>query len=413
MSAPGPRVMVALGNAQLFGQERENVEVLRAARAAGVDALFVTNERWGHREIEPALDRHGLAWARLGYAWHFTHRLPRAQWLPNLGRLATGSRQFLRLMRTYRPTHIQVANPHYVLGILGALSLTRTPVIFRLGDAPTVHHALYRQLWQRAILPRTARFVCVSTFIQRQIIALGADPAKTEVVRPLPPTRPAPTGDGGLPADLRAEIDGTAPAFAGRTVVFVGEVGAHKGVHLLVEALGTLLADGHAVRLLVAGQHKGAPDSPFVRDLLARVAALPAVADNADVVRFLGYVEDIAGLLRLADVHAAPSICEEAAGLVVAEAKQAGVPSVVFPSGGMPEFVQTHGEDGWVCDAPTPAALADGLRHYLAMDDAALAACGRAAGASLEAVVGTPEQFAAAWRRIYDETARGPYPAAP
>lgn len=420
MTAPGPRVMVALGNAQLFGQERENVEVLRAARAAGVDALFVTNERWGHREIEPALERLGLRWARLGYAGHFSHRLPRAQWLPNLGRLATGSRQFLRLMRSYRPTHVQVANPHYFLGILPALALSRTPVVYRIGDAPTVHHALYRQLWQRAILPRTARFVCVSAFIQTQMVALGADPSKTEVVRPLPPTRPAPTGDGGLPADLRDEIEGRAPAFAGRTVVFVGEVGAHKGVHLLVEALGRLLAEGLGVRLLVAGQHKGAPDSPFVRDLLARVAALPVGAEPAPAqaggeppVRFLGYVEDVADLLRLADVHAAPSVCEEAAGLVVAEAKQAGVPSVVFPSGGMPEFVRTAGEDGWVCTARTAEALADGLRHYLAMDAAALDACGRAASASLEAIVGTPEQFAAAWRRIYDETARGPYAAAP
>ena len=239
----GPRVVVALGNEALFGQERENIEVLRAAREASVDALFLTNAVWGHRAIEPYLDRLGLRWERFRYPWHFRRSLPRREWLPNVARLATGSRHLLRVLRRYQATHIQVANPHYFLSILPALWATRTPLVYRLGDVPTAHHAFYRQLWRRAILPQTTRFVCVSEFIQRQIVALGAPLEQTEVVYALPPTRPPVTGDGGLPPDLRDEADGRQPRFAGRTVVFLGEVGEHKGIHLLVEAVGTLLRE--------------------------------------------------------------------------------------------------------------------------------------------------------------------------
>ena len=130
-------------------------------------------------------------------------------------------------------------------------------------------------------------------------------------------------------------------------------------------------------------------------------------------MRFLGYVEDVESVLRLADVHAAPSVCEDAAPLVVLEAKRAGVPSVVFPAGGLPEFVRTPGLDGVVCASRTVPALVDGLRYFLQMDAATLEASGAAARASLADLGGTPKQFAAAWRRIYDETARAPYRPAP
>jgi glycosyltransferase involved in cell wall biosynthesis len=403
-AGPAPvRVLVALGNAALFGQERENIEVLRAVREAGVDALFVTNERWGHHQIEPYLDRLGLAWTRLRYALHFTHRLPKTQLIPNVVRLGTGSRRFLQVLRSYRPTHVQVANPHYFLCVLPALLLTRTPVVFRLGDVPTVHHALYRQLWRRAILPRTARFVCVSEFIRDQIMALGAPRDQTDVVYALPPSRPPRDGGSDLPTDLRDEASGRAPRFAGRTVVFVGEVGEHKGVHLLVEAVGALLREGHAVRLLVAGQSKAGAGSPFAARIQALVEALPEGAD----VRFLGYLEDVEGLMGLADVHAAPSVCEDAAPLVVLEAKRAGVPSVVFPAGGLPEFVHAPGVDGVVCADRSVPALVDGLRHFVTLEAGALDASKQAARASLDALGITPIAFVQAWRRIYDETRPG------
>lgn len=394
-----PRVLALLGNAQLFGQERDAIECVRLARAGGADVLVVTNARWGAHAIEPYLDRLGLPHEPLRYARHFTHALPKAAWPGNLAAIATGSARLLALARAFRPTHLLAGNPHYVLAVLPALAALRVPLVYRLGDVPTTHHALYRQLWQRAILPRTARFVCISGYIRDQVIALGARPEQATVLPTPAPARPPSVGPGGLPPDLRAEADGTAPRAARRTVVALGEVGAHKGTDVLVEAVSDLTRGGLPVRLLVAGQYKGG-DAAWAERLQRLVAESPAD------VRLLGYVEDVPALMRLADVHAAPSVGVEAAGLVTVEAKRAGVPSVVFPSGGMPEFIRESGRDGIVCHARTSEALADGLRSLLALGDADLRTHGEAARASVEPLGLTEAQAVSGWRTIYDETAR-------
>lgn len=396
MSAAGPRVLLALGNAQLFGQERENIEVLRAARAAGVEACVATHADWGAREIEPFLDGLGLPWSRVQYAWHWRRALPRRVWVENIGRWRRGAQQFRALMQSFGATHVQVANPHYFWAVWPALRRLRVPVVYRIGDEPPQHHAFYRHLWRRVIVPRTARFVCVSGYIQQKLVALGVPAEKTCVIYPLPPERPADRQP--LPE---------APPFEGHTIVYLGQIGEHKGVHLLVDAAGQLAREGRRVRVVVAGRAGGGPDHPYVRSLQARVAALPEGAE----VRFLGFVDDVGALLAQADVHAAPSVWDEPAGLVVLEAKRAGVPSVVFPSGGMIEFITRPGVDGVVCAERTAEALADGLRTFLDLPPEARDAAGRAARESLGEIGGTPEQFAAAWRQVYDETARGPYTA--
>jgi glycosyltransferase involved in cell wall biosynthesis len=91
-----------------------------------------------------------------------------------------------------------------------------------------------------------------------------------------------------------------------------------------------------------------------------------ATPDLVGRVRLLGWRDDVDALLRAAAIHCCPSMPEqrESFGIVVLEAKAAGLPSVVFPSGGLSETV-THGVDGWLCPEPTAAALAEGLQYFL------------------------------------------------
>src|SRR5690606_35653862 len=236
-----PRVLVVLGNYALNGQERGNIEVFRAVKARGVDALFATHADWGHVHLQPALDRLGLRWTTLPYARHFTKRTTTTGWLRNLGQVMRGARAFQRIARTYRPTPIHVANPHYFLSVLPALLLTRTPVVYRLGDAPTEHHAFYRILWRRFVIPRVSAFVCVSEYVRERLLATGCPPEKARVIYSHPPARP----DGAAALDLGS--------FVGRTVLYVGQVAPHKGVDLLVEAAISLCEERDDVRFLLAG----------------------------------------------------------------------------------------------------------------------------------------------------------------
>ncbi len=384
------RVLVVLGNRNLHGQERANIQVFAALKERGVDALFVTHAAWGHEALQPYLDGLGLRWATLPFARHFTRRTTAAEWPRNLARVAEGSRAFRRLLGTYRPTHVHLANPHYALAVLPALYASRVPVVYAIGDAPTEHHVLHRVLWRRLIVPRVGRFVCVSEFVRQRLVASGADARRARVVYPDPPARPPRQSD--LPADLAGPA---AAPFAGRTVAYVGQITAQKGVHLLVDAAVALCRERPDVRFLVAGRIPSA--SAFGRALARRVIE----AGLTDRIRFLGYVEDVPGLLALADVHACPSVAEEALGLVVMEAKAAGRPSIVLPTAGGPPEIVTDGDDGVVCRAATAEALAEGLQRLLVLDDAALAAQGAAARASLEQLGATPETFARKWAEVY------------
>ena len=380
-----PRVLVVLGNLALNGQERGNIEVYRSLAGVGVDALFATHAGWGGRHVQPYLDRLGLSWAPVPYARHFTKRMGVPEAVRNVGRVREGSRAFARIVGEYRPTHVHLANPHYALGVLPALRRLDVPVVYRLGDVPTVH-SFYGPLWRRVLTPLVDRFVCISPFVQRAAVASGVPEEKTQVVLSTPPGRPASASD--VPADLG---DG-----AGRTVLYVGQVAEHKGVHLLVDAVAALAARGRAFRLLVAGRPS---DPAFARALAARALA----AGVADRVRFLGYVEGVPSLFAQADLHVCPSICEEALGNVVLEAKRAGVPSVVFPTGGLPDLVVEPGRDGVVCAAPTADALADGLDHYLQMPPDALGDAGAAAAASLARLGADEATFRAGWLRALAE----------
>lgn len=378
-----PRVLVVLGNFALNGQERGNIEVFYAAKDVGVEALFVTHRAWGGHHIQPALDERDLAWTTLDYARHFTKRLSFGGWVRNVGRLLKASWELRRIARKYRPTHIHVANPHYFLSVLPALLLMRTPVVFRLGDVPTQHHILYRLLWRWFVIPRVEQFVCISEYVQKRLLESGAPLHKTQVIYSYPPER------------LRLSSSSAAlEGFEGRTVVYVGQIAPHKGVHHLIQVATTLCQARNDVRFVLVGAISR--QNAFALDLAGRVQ----VAGLQGRIRFLGYRDDVPGLLQGTDVHVCPSVCEEALGNVVLEAKQAGVPSVVFPSGGLPELIE-HGANGWVCDAASVEELRKGILHFLQMDEEELAEAKATARDSLNRMGITKRAFAHAWLEVF------------
>ena len=391
------RSLVALGNLNLNGQERGNIEVYRALAQEGVKVRFATHAAWGAHHIQPHLDELGLAWSPVPYARHLTRQLGFGGALHTLPQFYRASRAFAEIAREFSPTHVHLANPHYALNVLPALRRIGASVIYRMGDAPTLHHAVYRQLWRRGIVPSVDRFVCNSRYVQQTALDSGVPVERTTVILSSPPQR-APLDTSDLPADLVAEQQGDASAFSGRTVVYVGQLSEHKGVGALVEAALRLCADRTDVRVLLAGVPPG--DARFASGLVERVMT----SGFGDRIRFLGYVEDVPSLMALADVHTAPSLWDEPLANTVLEAKRAGVPSVVFPSGGLPELVVESGRDAVLCDARTPDALAAGLGHYLQLCDEALREASEAARASLAKLGCDETTFRSQWLTVLEGT---------
>ena len=109
-------------------------------------------------------------------------------------------------------------------------------------------------------------------------------------------------------------------------------------------------------------------------------------------------------ILERSDIHVCPSLEIEPLSNVVLEAKLCGKPSVVFPTGGLPELIE-HRVDGYICQDQTVEALIEGIEYFVTDTNSRLAA-GAAARRSLEEKFGE-ERFRRQWTEVFLTTAGG------
>jgi glycosyltransferase involved in cell wall biosynthesis len=166
-------------------------------------------------------------------------------------------------------------------------------------------------------------------------------------------TRTLDVGDVGLlplgvpPAPVVAEAPRTAASSRLR-VGFVGQVSAHKGVHVLVEAI-TRLNDPRVSCEI----HGDLTRDPAYADRLRRLASgTPGVTFAGPYAHSRVY--DILGAL---DVVVVPSVWYENRPFVILEAQAAGRPVVTSRLGGMAELVM-HERDGLLFEPGNAADLA-------------------------------------------------------
>ena len=380
---PGtPRVLALNGGMVLVsGIERMSFEVLKVLRERGAAVHCIVNT-WGSRAIVDRADAIGASWST-GYYWYaFTRHVDPLRWAQSAWDVAMTSAGLLRDAWRFRPTHLFVPEFTTALRNAPALWLLRAmgvPIVMRLGNAPEPGR-FYGFVW-RGVLDRcVTRFVSNSDFIQRELLAHGIDPRKARTIRNTVPSR-GPTSVG-----------------AGRRIpgriVYVGQIIPPKGLDLLLEAVARLRARGVAATLDVVGDIDGW-ESPTYAGFRSAIRARVTRADLAGSVRLLGVREDVPGLLEAGSVHCCPSRPEQKEGLAVVnlEAKRAGLPSVVFPTGSLPEMI-THKDDGWVCDEVSVEGLVEGLEYFLSDPDRLRRAGERA---RMSDRIYSRERFAEAW----------------
>jgi glycosyltransferase involved in cell wall biosynthesis len=138
-----------------------------------------------------------------------------------------------------------------------------------------------------------------------------------------------------------------------RYVFSAGYLREEKGMHVLLEALRILKADGLEVPCQIAG------DGPRLAEYQAFVKM-----HELDQVAFLGLSNEIPRLVRDAALTVVPSVWPEAFCNVAAESLASGVPVIAADVGGLPEVV-SHGVTGLVVPPGQPQALADAIRTLL------------------------------------------------
>jgi glycosyltransferase involved in cell wall biosynthesis len=393
---PETRVLATFGNmVSVFGLERMSFEVLRTLRESGAAVHCVVN-RWQSSRVVDLADEIGASWST-GYYWYeLRRRAPIGRHLLAAWDIARTSLDLLGDASRVKPTHVFAPEFNAVLRSAPALWLLRrlgTRVVLRIGNPPE-EGRFYRFVWRRLIDPCVDAYVANSSFTCRALLVHGIDPVKTRVIYNTVPNR--------------QQSWGAARPIPGR-VIYVGQVIPPKGVDLLIDAIARLRSGGLDVTLDVVGDIDGW-EPPGYQGYRASVRARAAQPDLIGAIRFLGVREDVPALLSTASVHCLPSRAEqkEGFGVVVLEAKRAGIPSVVTSGGAMPELVR-HRSDGWICRDFTAEAIAEGLAYFLTDSERARRA-GDAAAASERTF--RRDRFAELWSHVFSEPARlSPSPA--
>jgi glycosyltransferase involved in cell wall biosynthesis len=385
------------GMVSVFGVERMTFEVMRVLRQEGAAVHCLLNS-WGSSQIVPLAMNVGATWKPGGYEAAVKRRgltllaAARLAW-----DVAQTSAALWRDARTIRATHVLVPDFVVVLRNLPALALLRlggARVVMKVGNAPD-SSPFYTRLWRWAIAPFVDVMVANSQFTAAALRHVGVPQHKVTAIANTAPTRPRP---------------GEPLPFDPRRILFIGQMIPWKGPDVLLEAIAAMAARGIDATVDLVGDIDGW-ESPAWAGYHARLRARAARADLAGRVRFLGRREDVPSLLASAAVHCVPSQLEqqEAFGVVVVEAKEAGIPSVVTPYGGMPELIE-HRRDGWVCADGTAESLAEGLEYFLT-DARRREEAGAAARRSAQKV--SHAAFARAWLDVFGMHAADTPVAAP
>lgn len=239
--------------------------------------------------------------------------------------------------------HTWLHRPDRVVDVQNGLPFF-TRLVRRTGVVVLVHH-VHQEQWQvvypgwkgrlgwwlesRAAprLYRDCRYVTVSSASRDELVALGVDAARVDVVH-----------NGTDPAPARQT-----PRAARPTVVCVGRIVPHKQIEHAVDAIAEAREVLPEARLVVVG-------SGWWEDSLREYVAERGLQE---AVEFRGHVSE-------ADKHAAydeawvlalPSL-KEGWGLVVGEAAGHGVPTIAYRSAGGPTESVQDGRTGLLVDDP-------------------------------------------------------------
>lgn len=372
----------------LQGMERATLAIMRLLVERGARVHFVASRRYGP-EVNAAIL--GIGATHSGLPFVPNPRLPASPQiaLADLAHWSDVRREFHEVARAFGPTHLHATTETYALLASGLARRPDVRSVFRLPNPPGVggsnwlHRTLRRQLWRR-IAESYDRLVCNAEYTREVLITFAGSRRlpPVEVIRNIVPPRTS-TDDRETPILNSSR----------RHVTYVGRLTREKGVGVLYEAAKLVVARYPDVDFVFAGAP--AWQDPFGDQLVAQ-CRLEGLAER---ILFPGFISGIEQLLRQSTLHVCPSISPaESFPNVVLEAKQAGLPSVVFPTAGLPEAVR-EGE-GVVCEGHSPAALVRGLCHLL--DRPTLTReLGQRAQASLARH--DPEYIAAHWTSLLRE----------
>jgi glycosyltransferase involved in cell wall biosynthesis len=132
---------------------------------------------------------------------------------------------------------------------------------------------------------------------------------------------------------------------------FIGYFGAHKGIHILLDALQYL---DNKQKLLINLVGDGELFTRYFHEVHDK---------KLDIVKFWGRIRNIEDAYAQTDVFILPSIWPENQPVSITEAMSAGIPVIASHAGGIPELVE-HGKTGFLFEPGDARDLAMKMNEF-------------------------------------------------
>jgi glycosyltransferase involved in cell wall biosynthesis len=364
------------------------VHRLLATSAAehGVELHFLCQDSplaRAENESLPQALRERITYAEFGRDMHSTPKPTRLQRALLMGRaLPTGLARAVKLARALKPDLIYGSQQKFDVFMGRALAKA-------LGKPRFVHLHYTVGPWLGGEtlrgIRRARRVICVSEFIRRQAIEAGVPSHRARTLL---------NGADLASFDLPRSRDALRAAFGwaddAPVVIAAGRIDPSKGHLPLLDAFAIVLRDVPQAKLLVCG-------TTTTRDGYEQTVSAHAERLNLGPhVVFAGSRSDLPALFAGADVMCLPTEGEPF-GLVFLEAMAAGLPTVAYRSGGVPEIVQ-DGQTGFLVSVGDVSGLAERLTRLL--KDRSLATRLGAAGKQRATSEFDPKQITRRWAEL-------------
>jgi glycosyltransferase involved in cell wall biosynthesis len=375
-------VFILVPGKEVFGQEQALITLGSMLKAHGVACHFLTHSSLGSA-ISERLRMADLPSSALplGSIWslRLAMREP-GRILRNILGVVRSSLAFAKLLMVHRPTELITGNATFTAFILPTLLLSRMKVIYRHGDDMPSHSGFHRVLnW--LVMRRADAHVVNCLYLQRQI-GKKYPSLHTQVIYNLPSFLAIANSTPSVHVSVEEKPF---------SVLYVGQVGRHKGIYELMAAFQLLQVRHRLISLTIVG------NVPWGDRVMK--ADLENFCAKFDQVRYMGRQEEVGKYYAAADLHVCPSVYQEPSANVILEAKYHSIPTVVFRVGGLPELVE-HLNDGYVCDSIDAQSLAKGLEHFVS-DPARCREAGAAAKRNLDRRFGR-DRYVREWIGVID-----------
>jgi len=348
----GKRMLAVIYGTELFGSERANLEALQSMQRMGATILVGVSAREPEGgDVGDFARNAGFETFLLPFGSHFAYswmRHDRAYRNRQLKRLWTNSRALHQAIKQFGPTHLMFGTvlPSIFVGL--TLVWHRTPLIYRMGDAPVVESKFQMFFWRR-LIRRATHIVCISDFIVQEVMAHSyVSKNKVSRIYNVPITR-AGEADANAIESLKAH---KRPL----QLVYVGQINEIKGLRPLIQAL--IEANDSRIGAWIVG------GSTHSETLAAELKTAVRESKTNTSIQFEGFQADPRPFYAAADWHIAPSTCQEGLGNIVLEAKIAGIPSIISNNGGLPELIE-DGIDGVILPAVDSETIQQVLENLL------------------------------------------------